>query len=234
MNANKTDALQIAIHSADRFPDESDKAGFYSNQTLYTILSHWIKLNPKLYSVLAPSRLNYSRNLHIFSSRGWRGITYPLERWSCSHESFLECPKLRIEDNLSFESTKSSQIGARRKRALVHPHRLRHPLHLEHFKSRIRLSKARIRFIGHLLSAVPHFGWGSSENSNDKANEGWPHFEANLNDVALGVQSTQVSISRQRFDTRLSPTMLKHVCHSISFRSSWFPTSRSWTLIHTI
>ncbi len=39
MNANKTDVLQIAIHSADRFPDESDKAGFYSNQTLYTILS---------------------------------------------------------------------------------------------------------------------------------------------------------------------------------------------------
>jgi hypothetical protein len=39
MNANETDILQIAIHSADRFPDESDKTGFYSNQTLYTILS---------------------------------------------------------------------------------------------------------------------------------------------------------------------------------------------------
>ncbi len=39
MNTNETDVLQIAIHSADRFPDESDKAGFYSNQTLYTILS---------------------------------------------------------------------------------------------------------------------------------------------------------------------------------------------------
>jgi hypothetical protein len=39
MNANETDVLQIAIHSAYRFPDESDKTGFYSNQTLYTILS---------------------------------------------------------------------------------------------------------------------------------------------------------------------------------------------------
>jgi hypothetical protein len=39
MNTNKTDILQIAIHSAERFPDESDKSGFYSNQTLYTILS---------------------------------------------------------------------------------------------------------------------------------------------------------------------------------------------------
>jgi hypothetical protein len=45
MNANETDVLQIAIHSADRFPDESDKAGFYSNQTLYTILSDTIDSN---------------------------------------------------------------------------------------------------------------------------------------------------------------------------------------------
>ncbi len=36
---NETDILQIAIHSAERFPDDSDKSGFYSNQTLYTILS---------------------------------------------------------------------------------------------------------------------------------------------------------------------------------------------------
>ncbi len=39
MNANETDVLQIAIHLADRFPDESDKSRIYSNQTLYTILS---------------------------------------------------------------------------------------------------------------------------------------------------------------------------------------------------
>ncbi len=45
MNTNETDVLQIAIHSADRFPDESDKAGFYSNQTLYTILSDPIDSN---------------------------------------------------------------------------------------------------------------------------------------------------------------------------------------------
>ncbi len=46
MNTNETDVLQIAIHSADRFPDESDKTGFYSNQTLYTILSDPIDSQP--------------------------------------------------------------------------------------------------------------------------------------------------------------------------------------------
>ena len=46
MNTNETDVLQIAIHSADRFPDESDKSGFYSNQTLYTILSDPIDSQP--------------------------------------------------------------------------------------------------------------------------------------------------------------------------------------------
>jgi len=39
MNTNDTDDLQIAINSAERFPEESEKSGFYSNQTLFSILS---------------------------------------------------------------------------------------------------------------------------------------------------------------------------------------------------